>query len=62
MFSKLMMILSATVFLASCGTMTGTAGTECLVWKAVTWSKSDTDKTIADVKRNNARHDAWCGK
>lgn len=50
------------MLLASCGTMTGTAATECLVWKAVTWSKSDTDKTIADVKRNNARHDAWCGK
>jgi hypothetical protein len=32
----------------------------CTVWRDVSWSKKDTDQTIAEVKQNNARRDGWC--
>jgi hypothetical protein len=32
----------------------------CTVWRDVSWSKKDTDQTIAEVKQNNARREGWC--
>ena len=34
----------------------------CAEWKGIGWSRKDTDKTIREVKENNARHQAWCKK
>jgi hypothetical protein len=31
-------------------------------WKPQGWHIQDTDKTILEAKRNNARRAAWCGK
>jgi len=31
-------------------------------WKPQSWHIQDTDKTILEAKRNNARRAAWCGK
>jgi len=52
-----------TLALSGCATMTGSVGTNkavCGVWRDVSWSKKDTDKTIEDVKINNARREGWC--
>ena len=43
--------------------MTGSAGTNaaaCSVWQPVSWSLKDTDRTIVEVKVNNARREAYC--
>lgn len=37
-----------------------TNGLVCSAWTPVTWSKKDTDRTIEEVKQNNARQKAWC--
>lgn len=49
--------------LPGCGTMTGSAGTNtaaCSVWQPISWSLKDTDRTITEVKVNNARREAYC--
>jgi hypothetical protein len=56
-------LASLSIFLLSgCATMTGTVGTKaaCTVWSDISWSKKDTDQTIAEIKRNNARRDGFC--
>ena len=48
---------------AGCAKMTGIVATNasvCQVWKPIGWSKKDTDRTIIEVKVNNARRDGWC--
>lgn len=59
---KPMLMLAAALLLVGCKTMTGSVGTECAVWKPISWSVKDTPETIVEVKANNARHAAWCGK
>lgn len=47
--------------LTGCGTMTGSAATDaCSVWRPISWSQQDTDRTITEVKVNNARRSAFC--
>lgn len=49
--------------LTGCGTMMGSAGTNtaaCSVWQPISWSQKDTDRTITEVKVNNARRSAFC--
>lgn len=62
MWSKLMMIFGATFLLAGCASRTATVATECDVWRPISWSVKDTDRTIAEVKSNNARQKAWCDR
>jgi len=59
---KLTLMLAAALLLVGCKTMTGSVGTECGVWQPITWSSRDTPETIVEVKANNARRAAWCGK
>lgn len=51
--------------LPGCATMTSSAvptdKVACNVFAPVYWSKSDTDKTIAQVKEHNAAGKAICG-
>jgi hypothetical protein len=30
------------------------------VWRAISWSKRDTDQTILEIKQNNAGRAAYC--
>jgi hypothetical protein len=49
--------------LTGCATMTGSAetnGAACSVWQSISWSQRDTDRTITEVKVNNARRAAFC--
>lgn len=54
------------VTLTSCATMTVSAvptdKVYCSASQPIYWSKSDTDKTIAQVKEHNAAFVAICGK
>ena len=59
----LMLTLAAALpILSACARTTAGAGTEatCAQWRPITWSQHDTAGTIADVKGNNARREAWC--
>lgn len=61
MRSTLKIICVATLLiLPACSTTTGTGGTECLVWRPLTWSVKDTPETIIEVKANNTRRKEWC--
>jgi len=49
--------------LTGCATTTATSVTNnavCSVWREISWSKKDTDKTITEIKVNNARRGVWC--
>jgi hypothetical protein len=35
--------------------------TYCSIDKPISWSKKDTDKSIAEIKEHNAVHDSVCG-
>lgn len=58
-----------TVTLVGCTAAMGTAGTDrrvsaantkvCSVWRPITWSSSDSDQTIREIKANNAANKAW---
>ena len=52
--------LAAGMLAAGCSMTTATAGTECLAWQPITWSRTDTPQTIDEVKQSNARRRAWC--
>lgn len=60
MLLKLIPVAVSGLLAASCSTMTVTVGTECSVWRPVSWSSKDTPTTIEEVKLNNARQGAWC--
>ena len=62
MLFRLTMLCGMTLLAVGCATTTASVGTECSVWKPITWSVKDTDQTIAEVKTNNARQKAWCKK
>lgn len=62
-------MLAMTCFLAACqsATTTRTAETDraiaadvCRVWRPVTYSSRDTEKTRLEVRANNAARDAYC--
>jgi len=59
---RLMMLCAATLLLGGCWKTTATGGTECLVWRPISWSRADTPQTIVEVKAHNARHRAFCGE
>jgi uncharacterized protein YceK len=50
--------------LSGCATTTKTSVATntvvCQQWRAVSWSKADTDRTLREVKSNNAARAAWC--
>lgn len=58
-------VLTATLFLAGCATMTAGNGTTgkavCDSFRPVLWSDADSDETIRQVKANNAVGAAICG-
>jgi hypothetical protein len=55
----LLIVLSA--ILAGCVTTTTTNGSDlCLIDHPITWSKSDTDQTLREIKVHNARYRAVC--
>jgi len=57
----LLILLFALIWLlAGCTTTTATVGTECAVWRPISWSLKDTPETVTEVKANNARRKAWC--
>ena len=58
----LMLLFALIWLLAGCTTTTATVGTECSVWRPITWSTKDTPETLVEVKANNARRAAWCGQ
>lgn len=63
---KIQLMLVILYGVASCATTTGiNAGfsaleSVCALWQPVTWADEDSDLTIAEVKVNNARRDAFC--
>jgi hypothetical protein len=62
MLSKLTFALVSALLVASCATTTGIGGTEaaCSIWRPISWSQQDTDRTIEEAKLNNARRAVWC--
>jgi hypothetical protein len=52
--------------LAGCGkTMATVATTDAVcadAWRPISWSPKDTDRSILEIKQNNARWKAWCRK
>jgi hypothetical protein len=61
MLSRLTTVCALTLLLAGCATTTGTGAiSACSVWRPITWSVQDTDRTIEGVKANNARRAAFC--
>lgn len=58
------LILCASLPMAGCTKTMGSAGIEaaCAAWQPVTWSKSDSEQTIREVKANNAAWAAYCRK
>jgi uncharacterized protein (DUF39 family) len=59
---KLMLVVVSGLLAASCAKTTATVGTECSVWRPISWSQTDTPKTIEEVKLNNVRQQAWCAR
>ena len=59
---RLMLVAASGLLVASCSKTTGTGGTECLVWKPISWSSRDTPQTIEEVKLNNERQKGWCSR
>jgi ABC-type uncharacterized transport system auxiliary subunit len=57
MLAMLLIVLS---MLAGCANTTKTSDSLCLIDHPVTWSKSDTDQTIREIKVHNARYRAVC--
>jgi hypothetical protein len=62
MLYRLTMACAVTLLLAGCGRTMATGGTEaaCSVWRPISWSGKDTDRTIEEVKLNNARRAGFC--
>jgi shikimate kinase len=49
-----MTAFAALISLGGCATMHPSAYVYCQIEKPITWSKADTDETIAEVKEHNA--------
>ncbi len=56
MWRPALVIFSAVAILSltACATTTASGGIECVRWKPILWSKTDTDETIRQVKEHNA--------
>jgi hypothetical protein len=69
MLRKLLVLLLTLVPVTACGTTTVTVvdplslsiGAICEVWKPISWAVEDTDRTIREVKSNNAARGVVCG-
>lgn len=66
LFAKLLkpaMLLCAMLSVSACVKPTGFGATDgaCRAFSPISWSASDTDETIRDVKAHNAAHKAACG-
>ena len=70
--TQLALLLSVTLPLAACGTLTASGGTDlppevdpvkvaCEVFRPISWSLRDTDGTIAEVKAHNSAWKSICG-
>lgn len=61
--SKRAMLLCGMLLTAGCVKPTGFGATDgaCRAFSPISWSASDTDETIRDVKAHNAAHKAACG-
>lgn len=59
---QMLAVLGSTLLLASCGMTTVSGGTDtaCGSFEPISWSQSDTDETIAQVKGHNAAWKAVC--
>jgi hypothetical protein len=68
--TRLPWLAAASLLLTGCVTTMGTGGTEpppeaprpgavCAVWLPISWSASDTDQTIREVKANNRARAGW---
>lgn len=62
---RLASVLTATLFLAGCATMTAGEGTTgravCRSFRPITWASADTDETLRQVKAHNAVGRELCG-
>lgn len=56
----LALLLSAPLMLTACQTTVG-AGTECRIFRPISWSIKDTAPTQRQVKSHNAAGSAACG-
>lgn len=67
--TRALTLASAILTLSACETMMGSGATEpaagadtfCTIAKPITWSASDTDQTIREVKEHNAVGRRLCG-
>ena len=51
------------LLLTGCGTMTASneiKASVCSVWLRISWSIKDTDRTLKEIKINNAKRGAYC--
>lgn len=66
--SQGILVSSAALLLAGCAKeppmqpVQITADSYCQIAQKVTWSVDDTRQTIQEVRRENAKHDARCGR
>jgi hypothetical protein len=56
-----------TMTLGGCASRTSISASEVkdvceFAWRPQSWHIQDTDQTILEAKRNNARREAWCKK
>lgn len=69
--TRLALLLSVTLPLAACGTLTNTAATDlppevdpvavaCQAFKPITWSSRDTPETAVQIVAHNAAYEAVC--
>lgn len=60
---KRVLMLTAILPLVACVKPMGFGETDgvCAVFRPISWSQSDTDRTIAEVKAHNAAVKAVCG-
>lgn len=57
-----LILICATISLAGCSTIGFTANSVyCKIERPISWSKHDTDKTIAGVKEHNSVFHSLCG-
>lgn len=61
----ILLVLAMPSLLAACQTTptTATGKPVCLIWRGISYSAtSDSGPTIAEIRDNNAKRDAYCGK
>jgi hypothetical protein len=58
-----MLALGSSLMIQGCSTTRSTGTSDvCLIWQGITYSaKSDTPETVLQVRRANAKREAYCG-